>query len=74
MVLVPVRCPHRQSTQVIKGSKTPAGIQRCGVVSRRTDVCMHTVHPGLHPVPSPVRRGTCTPKTGAIPGCRTPSS
>ena len=28
MVLIPVRCPHCQSDQVIKGGKTTAGKQR----------------------------------------------
>jgi insertion element IS1 protein InsB len=28
MVLIPVRCPHCQSDQVIKGGKTKAGKQR----------------------------------------------
>ena len=28
MVLIPVRCPHCQSDQIIKGGKTTAGTQR----------------------------------------------
>jgi len=48
MVLIPVRCPHCQSDQVIKGGKTKAGKQRykcqnadCPCYSFQLDLIYH---------------------------------
>jgi insertion element IS1 protein InsB len=52
MVLLPVRCPHCQSDQVIKGGKTQAGKQRykcLNVNCPRYSFQLDLVYKGLSP-------------------------